>query len=86
MAGNTGGFTGFWTLAFPGAARNGAYMTFDNGSNLAVASFKFWVGYPSYFKTTQSISVYGSATGAFAGEETLLGSVQNTGAREMNLG
>jgi hypothetical protein len=86
FAGNTGAFSGWWSLAFPTAQRDGAYLTLDHGSNLTVGSFKFWTGYPTYFKTTQSINVYGSATGAFAGEETFIGSVQNPGNREMNLG
>ena len=86
FAGNTGAFSGWWSLAFPTNQRDGAYLTFDNGSDIDAKSFRFHVNGPSYFKTTQSIAVYGSATGAFSGEETLLGSVQYASNNTMNLG
>ncbi len=61
--------TFYWTLSTPNTVA-AEWVTIDCGASVTIQSAAYYQGQPSYYVST--FSLYGSATGAFAGEETLV--------------
>lgn len=64
--------TGFWNLGLSSTYSNW-YLTIDLGSNVSIVSAEV-LFHPSYYGGTQTLTIEGSTTGNFSGEEFTLSS------------